>query len=407
MSKIARSRSREYSRGYGALAIGDGEYAPTLLKTLDESVNDFINKDRDPDTNLIESSDFYHIKTTSDVYYYNRPNRGGDTLHGKAAAIVNKTAAPNIGWHNVAEDKTKYYYNLYVAKLLARTSPNRPIVSVPVMVFELVETITLLRLNLSTLTTLWSSAHLQNTFGWSPFLSDIKALSKITKSIESRIREYNSLLGKHGLARTKVALYRNQVTDRNGPYGIDTTGSASLYAYAHNTHRLKVWGSVRWFPKEPGEIPVEPIAQFNKALKVVLDLEVLDSKELDRSTVWEIIPFSWAVDYFVNIQEALLAREATMEFDPRHICIMEERLSTNTYQGWINNRPDVTSTPNSSAKTITKQQSRWTYNYTSGGPLVNFSFFSETQAINLIALGISLATKRAGLKTFYDKWLGR
>ena len=274
-----RSRNRETIGSYGGLAIGSGEFSPTLLKTLDESCVDYIDKERD-EYNLTESSGFQHIKTTSEVYYYRRPYRGGDTLHGLSAAVVNKTAAPNVGWHNVAEDKQKYYYNLYIPKLLARTSPVRPVVSVPVMVFELVEAVTLLKLDLSTWYGFFGSAHLQNVFGWQPLLSDIQKLSKITESIESRIREYNSLIGSHGLARTKVQLYRAGVRDYNGPYGIDTTGNASLYAYAHNVHNMKVWGSVRWFPEEPGEIPIIPLEQFNLAVRQVLDLDKFDLSTL-------------------------------------------------------------------------------------------------------------------------------
>lgn len=83
-----------------------------------------------------------------------------------------------------------------------------------------------------------------------------------------------------------------------------------------------------------------------------------------------------------------------MEFDPKHICLMEERTSTNTYQGWINNRPDVASTPNSSAKTITVAQYRWPYTYNPDKPLLSFSFFNKTQAANLLALIATITSRR-------------
>jgi hypothetical protein len=161
-------------------------------------------------------------------------------------------------------------------------------------------------------------------------------------------------------------------------------------------------------------IPIEPIAQFNLAVKQVLDLD-----SWDMSTLWEMIPFSWLIDYFVNIQDRLLAIESTEHFLPKHICIMQERVSINTYINWQNDRPDVTETPPPgrgavgwnngstanlhrpfvqrtppSGVTTTRWHIRSVYETGDIGHLLSFSFFSETQAVNILALIAVLAKRK-------------
>jgi hypothetical protein len=64
---------------------------------------------------------------------------------------------------------------------------------------------------------------------------------------------------------------------------------------------------------------VERLASFYQATKLILDL-----KYLDWQTAWELIPFSWLLDYFINMSEFFQATAGSVIIEPYDICIMRE-----------------------------------------------------------------------------------
>jgi hypothetical protein len=138
---------------------------------------------------------------------------------------------------------------------------------------------------------------------------------------------------------------------------------------------------------------VSKLAAFNESCKIVLDLQ-----RPDASSIWEAIPFTWLVDYFLNVGDALHAVENTDKVLPTDICIMKHRVVTVEYVGIVpGNTPGDLWQRNesfSAGKTTYDVKLRETANPTSASDLLSFGFMSKGQATNLIALIASLTRFR-------------
>lgn len=353
---------------------------------------DFIEKKVRED-GTTPPSDLYLKKTKFEPAFYTTDRVS--ILDGKLGQMLSQAPCfvpgtsddlPPGGWSAI-EGTTEEL----TAKLLSRTNPFRYEVSVPVMIAELVEAASLLKLASANFLTLVGSQHLNWEFGWKPTISDIKTLSGITTAIESRIREFNSLL-EHGGLRRRISLSSGSTSRDEGWVPLYSNGWTSAWSRPHTSWKSKVWGSVRWKPNRDSPIDLTTLASFNEACKIVLDLQVPDA-----STIWEAIPFSWLVDYFLNVGDSLQALENTDKVLPYDICIMRERTvvtSASVYGGVEVDWRNRWTTRNSDGKVTHTYKLRSVINPTGVGDLLSFGIMSKGQATNLLALLLSLARFR-------------
>jgi len=356
---------------------------------MDWACVDYIEKKKDDVTGLTPPSDLTLTKADNNPPRFNLYDRFLSyppyVLSDAPCNLpeIISASSPPGGWQSIEGDDGEL-----VAKLLADTNPFRYTVSVPVMIAELLEAGSLLKLASNNFFSLVGSAHLNQVFGWEPMIQDLKALSKITTEIENRIKEFNALVSKGG-SRRRVHLWNQKVS---------TVTTAWLYssyqgAWADTvdtTYESRVWGSVRWVPNRTSPIDLAKLTAFNEAMRIVLDLRIPDA-----STIWEAIPFSWLVDYFLNVGDSLQAIEDTDKVLPRDICIMRERVTTQRNRGFSDSnegsgqlRVVRLSMTTGEVRRITKI--RGVYNPTHAGDLLSFGFMSRKQSHNLIALLMSL-----------------
>jgi hypothetical protein len=293
---------------------------------------------------------------------------------------------PSIGWQNVENGLTD---NDFIRELLANTNPFRPSISVPVMIAELAEAALLLKLSAKSLLALPGSTYLNVKFGWETLIQDIYTLAKVTKQLEYRIREFNSIVKKGGLRR-KIRLGNFRWT---GAYIKDhTLGSDFFFVIKANRQTFytsEVWGSVRWRPKGwklTDEIPIAPLQAFNSAVTAVLDLGALD-----HHTIWQMIPFSWLVDYFVDVSSAMLAVQDNGIVEPYDICIMRHRTSLTLYQpGDLPNEGNDKCTMTNGSCELDRKLRTVRNSAPDYEDLLRFGWFTPNQAITIAALLTSL-----------------
>lgn len=302
-----------------------------------------------------------------------------------------KDWSPPGGWQSIELTDTEY-----VTKLLARTNPFAYTVSVPIMIFELVEAASLLALSRANFLTLGGSAYLNYEFGISPFMEDIKALYKITSAIEKKIIDLNRLIKKGGL-RTKAYLGSKSYTDPNQTIFSGWSGYSKGFDYSIQvTSTSKVWGTCRWRLKRQETIDVAKLTSVNNAIRICLDL-----RTPDFSTIWEMIPFSWLVDYFLNVGDTLQAIESSDLVEPYDICIMRTRTFDTELRlvpkSWHNAEETFT------YRSVSANVGRYTCKHklrtvrptpTGVSSLLAYGFINEAQATNLTALLLSLARHR-------------
>lgn len=280
-------------------------------------------------------------------------------------------------------------YTQSAAKLLAYTNPFRYEVSVPVMVSELLEVTSLARVATKSFFSLFSSGYLNWNFGIVPFYNDMRALASITSSIEKRIREFNSLVEK-GYVHRKVTLSTNSYVQEFGETPIYSGMQMVIYATRKYTWKQKISGTCTWRIRDGKKLPLDGLNDFNNAIKFALDLDLarVDAKNIvDLSTIWETIPFSWLVDYFINIGDSLKAIEESEYVYPCNISLTRECTLKQEF------KPAPRSWWPAAKLTVSPGLREWKLKrrlIIGDDPqfrdLLSFGFLNKNQALNLVAL---------------------
>lgn len=215
------------------------------------------------------------------------------------------------------ESSARFSQNQSLAQeMIANNHPFAPVYSIPVAIKELVEVASLFDLGFKSLMGFAGNTYLNYRFGWKQFHQDLKTLASITKDLERRIRMFKALT-KDGHFHVKQFLRKESGTIpeyigvHHSAYGITATGP---YSSSWNT---KIWGSFTWRVTGELDIPVDELGMFNKALSVILDLE-----SIDKHTAWNLVPFSWLVDYFLSVGSYLQSQQARYVLQPVDVCIM-------------------------------------------------------------------------------------
>lgn len=380
---ISRNRYRErrvtlpnfYYADTGGWQTG-GSYLHSTQQT-----NDWIKKTRRLDGTLPVSS-FYSMRvrhTKPSVLTGQRPPLPATPwliFLGKLTWVIPPTD-PAGGW----AAKTNWTDAQALSKLLAESNPFRATVSVPVMVVELLEAIDLVKVAVDSILHAAGSTYLNSKFGWEAMFRDVKTLTTITVQIEKRLKEFKSLQKRGGLRRKITIGNTNPAPIIEPSRGLSTDYTAAAYYHVTHLFHERVWGTVRWRPVFGSNLneTIDKLADLNYAARVVLDLDRLP----DPSTLWEMIPFSWMVDYFTNFGEILTALENNAQVEPYDICIMRERTTTSTYVP-ISIASGLKSTSGVSVR-VSKTRTVWD-TMPSAASLLHFGLMSSNQAFTLAAL---------------------
>jgi len=180
----------------------------------------------------------------------------------------------------------------------ARTNPSRPNVDIVSDFLQLPEMLHLLWNAGKNLIQDAGRANLAYDFGVKPVVEDMYKLLDFQQRIDRRVKELKRLVSKGGLRRTITtgtdanAYVANWVTQSNGVF-------ISVPARAVGTTVQRV--HCRWVPAEGISAFESPAAMRKLAKRAVY------GSTLDLKTMWDIIPFTWLVDWFTNIGKYLAA----------------------------------------------------------------------------------------------------
>lgn len=318
MHERNRSKARLYARGLveapppwydpGHWILAQG---PVVHWTYKQDTMDYTEKVRYADTGFYPASNFH----TSSVSW-NLSGCGGYTGIFRYTDYLCDFSRDRVPSHIIPDGRDRGD-SVYAVETLAKTNPYRTDWSTTVFIKELIDVTQLFSLAAKSFTEFVGNAYLSYRFGWIPFVQDIKTLNKLTTLIERRIKEFSSLAQKGGLRRHVLLDSYSGEFDSGPGFEFNTTWNLFIYGQYRTVTRTHVWGSVSWVPTTDWIIPLDGLTAFNLACR-----QVLDSEELDPATVWQMIPFSWLVDYFVKVNDSFIASEHPPEIQPRDVCIM-------------------------------------------------------------------------------------
>lgn len=201
------------------------------------------------------------------------------------------------------------------AKLVADTNPSRPVVDLPVFVAQLGEIPRLFKGYGDNIFKNIANANLSYQFGIKPLVSDLMSLLNFQDEFAKRERELKALAS--GGLRCKRTLWSG-----SGQYSAERQ---TFYDYPFARHQIqrntseKVWGFCRWVPSS--NMPTTEDAIRNLAKRAVLGLT------FDFASAWELIPWSWLIDWCSSAGNFLQASRNIVPCSVTDVLIMSHKVT--------------------------------------------------------------------------------
>lgn len=321
----ARERTREISRvGGETWNKSDPAGTRTVQNYIyrEQTTKDVVGKLKRPDGSLTPS--FFESNTTLRLPgTFSRLNPPGTmSWCMKGRCFQEDLNVSTSGYPTAGSNARNNANALIAARVVANTHPFAPYFSVPVAIKEMVELGTLFKLAAKSFAEFTGNAYLNYRFGYVQFVRDVRDLAGIMKHLEKRIRDFNFIL-EHGYTRKRVKI------------GVTGGGSNSPDSVLHSTYSviirgdfqqewtMETWATIVWGVNGKKLLPTDQLALFNEAVRYALDV-----KDIDAATLWQLIPFSWLVDYFLNVGDILQSQHLRYDVQPYDICIMRHYIRT-------------------------------------------------------------------------------
>lgn len=218
---------------------------------------------------------------------------------------------------------------------IAGTAPNRPHVSVPTFIAELKDIPELIRGWGGSILAQLAKGHLTWRWGIAPLISDVRKMFTFLDSVDNRVKDLQSLqAGKYLKKRTvlgNASLYLP-------PSGVVINSNACFVkAFASTTMSCKTWSTVQWSLGTgvglPRRVKTDPYWGHAKKLRELawrLDTGYTNWEAI--ATAWELIPWSWFVDWFTGFGSLIAAANNTVPMNWGNICLMRTLSSKTEYE---------------------------------------------------------------------------
>lgn len=167
-------------------------------------------------------------------------------------------------------------------------------------------------------------------FGYLPFVRDMANLLKFIDGVDKRIEELQRLYSSGGLRR-RFNLFQN-FDVLQGTAVLQSSNFSCTARYVRTRKQIQ-WATVRWRPTVSNLPP-----KTEKGMKA-LAFNAYTGLNVDFSTAYEAMPWSWMIDWFANVGECFAASRNRIPVKPENMCIMN----------WLEGRYDYTSTTTLSA----------------------------------------------------------
>lgn len=199
--------------------------------------------------------------------------------------------------------------------LYARSNPSRPVVDLPVFIAELRELPELVKFAAEKgIVRKVAGGNLSYQFGIRPLVSDLKSLLDFNGHFDKRSQEIHRLYEKNGLRR-RIKLWSGSINSTSPSDVISGAhGSKLITAKVFKQTKVEIWGTIRWRPTSLPPTTERKYAEL--ARRAVLGLTI------DFNTAWQLLPWSWLVDWFSSSGDYLIANRNLVPAKAQDACVM-------------------------------------------------------------------------------------
>lgn len=325
MSRQARHRHRTASFPQGTVTSGWGEMGNNSSGFLvDETCDDSTGRP-------LTSSYFFVTKES-------RTGLGvinGEFVHAIQGKVTAAGYIPYLGRNDGIAGEDLVELSGTAEDLIARTNPSRPVVNPLTLAQDLIDIPKQLKdvgRLIRTPRKLLSPREQANQFlglkfGWLPLIDDAKKLMNLQSYAHQRAGELQRLYSSGGLKRTLQL--DKQIGSRDSTVILDSgvPGFSSICSKSQICVGEK-WGSVRWKPTSLPPFNSSDSSRIQKATQIVSGL----TPEGLAQGAWDLVPWSWIVDWFYDVGTFMLQHSMTIPASPTDVCVMT-RYTTNTQWG--------------------------------------------------------------------------
>lgn len=253
-------------------------------------------------------------------------------LESNGSIVVYRPASPYLDWDWLGSPTTFNPAHQYGATAWDRFKPGKPVIDLGVTIAEFKQIPQLIFKKMNSLKNI-ANNNLAAQFGWAPLLSDARKMATLQTTLAKRLAQLRRDNGR-GVRRRGV-LVKEKVNHTeyvcDGTPAMAAQSQMYSHGYFHSAmgaavpyisttweESHKVWFSARfryWIP-DIGSQHWE-----RRALKTLMGFDVTPK------LVWEIMPWSWLVDWFSNVGDVIsnLVENAAENLVADYAFIMRER----------------------------------------------------------------------------------
>jgi hypothetical protein len=242
-----------------------------------------------------------------------------DFQHFPCDALSNGQLGPNFSFPDALPDAA------YATQAISRTSPNKPYVDIGQNIAEFGEIVSMVRewgtdliaAGLGSTRLYWTSAqrfsnradqghallrdigkgNLQYQFGILPVLSDLSNMQNFRDQVDRRIKVIERLRDSPKGYRKTVDLAHLEASD--GYLVTWQSQDVFMQSVCSRLSAQNIRGHCRWIPDI--DFSSIPRAELER-----MAISAVGGLTIDFATVWELIPWSWLIDYGTNVGKFIM-----------------------------------------------------------------------------------------------------
>lgn len=213
-----------------------------------------------------------------------------------------------------------------VSDLLVRTNPSAPSISVPTFIGELKDIPELVRDWGGSLLRKVAKGHLTWRWAIRPMISDVQKMMQFSRLVDERFATLIRLRD-GGFVRKATGLGGSVSTSSPSTQLFSVGGGQFITATKVTTYTSKMWGSVQWKTDGTFSYPRDGDSMRKFAERIVVGATSYET----LATTWELLPWSWFVDWFANVGGMIATNNNSVGASYGNMCIMRTISSRNSY----------------------------------------------------------------------------
>lgn len=222
----------------------------------------------------------------------------------------------------------------FAMDVIARTNPSTPHISVPTFIGELKDVPDLVRGWGGDLLEKVAKGYLQWRWAIKPMIRDLQSMCDFQTAVSNRVR-WLTKLRDTGLLKRRCGLGKDQSQVDEGLFYMESQ-CAILRAQRTVHYTSEVWGTTQWKLVSGTQLPVTNEGMENLATRLTFGITGYESLQ----TAWELLPWSWFIDWFTSVGNLIAATNNTVPVTPQRTCLMRTTSSAVGYEYVLPSTPD-------------------------------------------------------------------